>query len=149
MLDFIAKAADIRTLEGALSVSSLRHRVLSNNVANVDTPLFKRSEVLFETYLKDYLDYLEKEKKPAPPEGKLAMARTNSRHIVPRKEVLPAPFLGAIVRTVDENTMRTDGNNVDIDSEMADMAKNTIYYQAIAQRIGGYFTALRTVIENR
>ncbi|MDR2006590.1 MAG: flagellar basal body rod protein FlgB [Acidaminococcales bacterium] len=149
MLDFIAGTANIRTLESALRVSSLRQKVLSNNIANVDTPLFKRSEVLFETYLKDYLDYLEKEKKPEPAEKKLAMTATNSRHIVPRKEVLPEPFLGAVVRTVNENVMRTDGNNVDIDSEMADMAKNTIYYQAIAQRIGGYFTTMRTVIENR
>jgi flagellar basal-body rod protein FlgB len=149
LLDFIAGTANVRTLEGALRVSSLRHKVLSNNIANVDTPLFKRSEVLFETYLKDYLDYLEKEKKPEPADGKLSMTVTNSRHIVPRREVLPEPFLGAVVRTVDENVMRTDGNNVDIDSEMADMAKNTIYYQAIAQRIGGYFTAMRTAIENR
>lgn len=150
MLDFLTNSRNINTLENSLKVSSLRHRVISNNIANVDTPFFKRSEVLFETYLKDHLDNMEKGKVVAEQtDDKLGLKTTNSRHIAPIKLPEQPPFLGAVIRTVDDLTMRTDGNNVDIDVEMADMAKNTIYYQAVAQRLNGYFSSLRTVIESR
>ncbi len=149
MLDFLTGQQHFKVLESALKVSSLRHKVISNNIANIDTPNFKRSEVTFEDYLKDYLDYIE-QKEAVFDNSKLPLATTNRRHIVmPRPDYTGEPFLGATVRTVDELTMRKDGNNVDIDTEMADMAKNTIYYQAVAQRVGGYFTSLRSVIENR
>jgi len=39
--------ASFRRLEGALHAATLRHQVLSNNNANVDTPYFKRSDVAF------------------------------------------------------------------------------------------------------
>jgi flagellar basal-body rod protein FlgB len=150
LLDFLYEGGNMRTLETALKVSSLRHKAISNNIANIDTPLFKRSEVLFEDYLKNYLDHLGKKTEPDVSDNKLAVRLTNSRHIGPQdKPQDTSPFLGVVVRTVYENTMRTDGNNVEIDHEMADLAKNTIYYQAVAQRINGYFSSLRTVIENR
>ena len=151
MLDFLTNSQSISTLENSLKVASVRHRVISNNIANVNTPFFKRSEVLFETYLKDYLDSIEKSKLMQQDEkhNKLALKTTNSRHIAPVKLPEQQPFLGAVVRTVDDEIMRTDGNNVDIDLEMAEMSKNTIYYQAVAQRLNGYFSTLRTVIESR
>ena len=147
MLDFITNTPNIKTLESALKVSSLRHRVISNNIANVDTPFFKRSEVIFEDYLKEYLDAKDASKSGTT-DKKMDMALTNSRHISNKMPDTPM-FLGATVHTVDDLVMRTDGNNVDIDVEMASLTKNSIYYQAVAQRVNGYFSSLRTVIEGR
>ncbi len=151
MLDFISNSKNIKNLESALMVSNIKHKVTANNIANVDTPYFKRSEVAFEAYLKEYLDKMENPKKDIIGDSKLAMALTNSRHIsiYKNKTEEPGLFLGATIRTVDDQTMRTDQNNVDIDIEMAEMAKNTIYYQAVSQRINGYFSSLRSVIEGR
>lgn len=147
MLDFMTNTPNIRTLESALKVSSLRHKVISNNIANVDTPFFKRSEVIFEDYLKEYLDAKDSEKTSGK-NAKMDMVLTNSRHISNKTPDVPL-FLGATVNTVNDLTMRTDGNNVDIDVEMANLTKNSIYYQTVAQRINGYFSNLRTVIEGR
>lgn len=148
LLNFLTNSPNINVLENALKASSLRHRVISNNIANVNTPFFKRSEVHFETYLKEYLDAKEKGN-ASEQDNKLAMVMTNSRHLGQLPDERHEPFLGATVRTVDDLTMRTDGNNVDIDVEMAEMAKNTIYYQASVQRLKGYLSSLRTVIENK
>lgn len=147
MLDFLTGPQHFKVLESALNVSNVRHRVITNNVANVDTPNFRRSEVIFESYLKNYLDKAE-QKDIGKSKNKLSMSTTNTRHINDEKEE-DLPFVGAIVKKVNKQTMRTDGNNVDIDIEMADMAKNTIYYQAVAQRVNGYFASLKSVIESR
>ncbi len=148
MLDFLTNQQHFKVLENALNVSSLRHKVISNNIANIDTPNFKRSEVVFEEHLKNYLEHIEK-RGVISLDQNMPLALTNKRHIGMLGVEDGKPFLGATVRTVDEWTMRTDGNNVDIDEEMANMAKNTIYYQAVSQRINGYFSTLRSVIENR
>ena len=38
------------------------------------------------------------------------------------------------------------GNSVDIDKEMADLASNQIYYNALTERISGKFSSLQNVI---
>ena len=45
--------------------------------------------------------------------------------------------------------MRTDNNNVDIDVEMASMAKNQLYYNAMARNIGGYITKMKDVLTSK
>jgi len=147
LLDFLTGPQHFKVLEGALNVSNMRHRVITNNIANVDTPNFRRSEVIFESYLKNYLDKAE-QKNVNKGKNKLSMSTTNSRHITEERDE-DLPFVGAVVKKINKQTMRTDGNNVDIDIEMADMAKNTIYYQAVAQRVNGYFATLKSVIESR
>jgi flagellar basal-body rod protein FlgB len=39
-----------------------------------------------------------------------------------------------------------NGNSVDIDKEMADLAANQIYYNALTERINGKFSTLQNVI---
>lgn len=135
MLGRIMQSENMNTLQAALQAASLRHRVISDNIANVNTPGFKRSEVRFESLLAEKLK---------EPEGnQLALVRTNPKHLpLPMPD---APVVPTIER-IDSTTMRTDGNNVDIDTEMAGMAKNTIYYNAAAKRLGDYFTGLKSVI---
>ena len=76
------------------------------------------------------------------PEGKLDMVRTHDRHL-PMKEFSKA---WARIELDDTTTMRVDHNNVDIDAEMASMAKNQLYYNALATQLGGHVTNLKNVI---
>lgn len=130
MLKSITGSPHAIVLENALSAAALRHKVISNNIANVNTPGFKRSEVVFEDVLQEKLS-----------NTKLSMTRTASKHLAGRME-----GVGPLVNTVTENSFRSDGNNVDIDSEMANMAKNNIYYDAIAQQLSRYYSGLKSVI---
>ncbi len=133
MLDSLLKSTQVSVLEKALGAASLRHKVISNNIANVNTPKFKKSEVSFE-------DQLEL----AMSAGKPAIARTHTRH-------LPIKSTGITnveptIHTITTTSFRSDGSNVDIDSEMAGLAKNSIYYDAVAQQINKYFAGIKSAI---
>ncbi len=133
VLEAIISPRRVAVMEGALQAASVRQRVISNNVANVNTPGFKKSDVVFESLLRDQLG-----------DGKrLQMARTNEKHYPQASGAVPK----AQVQIQKDTSIRLDGNNVDIDAEMAGMAKNSIYYQAVAQDIGRYFTSLKNAIK--
>lgn len=117
----------------ALSASSLRHKVLSNNIANVNTPGFKRSDVVFEDKLAAAMGG----------NPRLSMTRTNEKHLPGRND---SADLSPTIFTDTTTSLRTDGSNVDIDAEMAGVAKNTLYYEAVAQQLSRYFTNLKSAI---
>jgi flagellar basal-body rod protein FlgB len=100
----------------ALDASALRQRVIANNVANANTPGFKRSYVAFEDYIKS------------------AVERRDLSGVAPR------------VLTDRRTTMRDDGNNVDIDHEMVLMAANAIHNQALTQQVTDRFALMRYVV---
>jgi flagellar basal-body rod protein FlgB len=117
-----------------LDAASLRNKVISDNLANVDTPGFKRSDVVFEEELRRALTKT----------GQVRGMTTNPKHIP-----IGSPSVSAVSPKVvlqNDTTMRNDGNNVDIDIEMASMAKNTITYSALAQLLNGEFTKLKSAI---
>jgi flagellar basal-body rod protein FlgB len=115
----------------------MRHEVIAHNIANVNTPQFKRSEVEFEKMLAKEL-YGDRDK-----EGKLQLVRTRDNHL----PIGHLPFRAQAKEVVDNTTiMRTDRKNVDIDIEMASLAKNQIYYNALMTEIGSYISRVKTSI---
>lgn len=125
----------ITLLENAISAASLRHKVITNNIANVNTPDFKRSEVEFEQVLSKALN---------PVAAKLPMKVTNEKHI--GASIMKPASIAPQVRMINNNSMRVDGNNVDIDIEMANMAKNSIYYDAAVQQLNRHFSSIKSAI---
>ncbi len=123
-------------LERGLDVESLRRKVIANNIANVDVPHFKRSEVNFESELKRaIMDRHEKE-------NKLPALMTSERHIpffVPRDLRAVSPR----VNLDYSSTYRNDGNNVDIEKEMVDAAKNQMRYNAFVTQLNHNFKMLK------
>ena len=123
----------INLLERSLDASSLRQKVLSNNIANIDTPNFKRSDVAFETVLRNTLEG-----------NTLSGRRTDERHIAigtsSSSEVLPEVY------TERNTTLRNDGNNVDIDSEMTSLATNQIQFNALVQQINHHLGLMKYAI---
>ena len=77
--------------------------------------------------------------------NKLKMVRTRDKHLPQAMSSKAA----ATVQLDDTTTMRVDGNNVDIDFEMADLAKNQIYYNAMAKKMGGYIQGIKSVISSK
>lgn len=123
----------------ALDASILRQNVITNNIANVDTPQFKRSEVRFEQYLKKELQSSK---------SSFVGNRTDPRHIPIGNSSSDQPISAQI--TVDQTTsMNNNNNNVDIDHEMSLMAKNQLYYNTLIQQMNHEFKITRTVIDGR
>lgn len=118
----------------ALDAAWARNAEIANNIANVDTPGYKRKDVVFEEYLKEAIEA-----------KRIRGYRTNARHI----PVGAGGIKDVKIRVIQDNStlsMRLDGNNVDIDSEAVLAAENSIYYNTIAQKLSGDFRKLRTVI---
>lgn len=123
-----------KVMEKSLDVALLRNDAISHNIANVDTPGYKRKTVSFEEQLRNAIS-----------ENSVRGARTDPRHIpVGSKNVDDLE-----IRVAEDKKpldMRLDGNNVDIESEMAQMAKNTIKYNVLSDRISGYFRKMKSII---
>ena len=136
MLEQLVNTPTIDIGSRALSAASLRHEVLSNNIANVNTPYFRRSHVRFEDLLKQELGLDD--------DPLMKVVRTHDRHF-------PIAFRGKARPVIEQDAttnMRLDGNNVDIDIEMAEVAKNQLYYSALANALGGHISKLKSVINS-
>lgn len=117
----------INVLQKAADASWLRNTILSNNLANVDTPNFKRQDVQFETYLI----------------GQMAGGDTMDSYV----DDMDLSTLSATIYTDNSNlSYRIDGNNVDIDTENAEYAKNQIKYRVMTDSISQEFSRLRTAM---
>lgn len=122
------------TLEKALDATWLRNEVISENIANADTPGYKSRTVKFEEYLSSAL------------EGKDIKGFTsNERHMsIGRKSMDKVE-----INVAKDNAMlstRLDGNNVDIENEMASLAKNSIQYSTLTQKLNGDLKKIKTAI---
>lgn len=122
----------ITSLQKGLDAGALRQRVIANNIANVNTPYFKKSTVAFESLLKKALG-----------QESVTMNTTHPRHF---GEVPPLAGLQPEVALNNTTSMRTDGNNVDIDEEMTNLAGNWIQYQATGRELSERFSLLSYVI---
>lgn len=114
-------------LEGAIKASSLRQQVLANNIANVDTPNFKRSDVQFEELLGQAME------SGGQGTGGFVGLRTDPRHIPigSSSAAVPTPQI-----VTDPSTqINNNKNNVDIDKEMSLSAENQLRYNLFAQQI--------------
>jgi flagellar basal-body rod protein FlgB len=113
-------------LQAAMSGLAARQRTIANNVANVDTPGFKASEVRFE-------DVLETATRRAKPGASLDQGA-----------------LDAAARAstpLDATSVRADGNNVDIDQQMELLGETNLNYSALTQVMSTRLGILRGVIK--
>ncbi|MDF2944518.1 MAG: hypothetical protein K0S01_3376 [Herbinix sp.] len=120
----------INVLDKAADASWKRNEVIANNIANVDTPGYKRKDVQFESYLTSALigdNSLDK---------RVANANLDS--------------LDASVYTDNASlSYRLDGNNVDIDTETANLAENQIRYYTLLDSMTQEFSRIKTVLTAR
>ncbi|SHH27594.1 flagellar basal-body rod protein FlgB [Caloranaerobacter azorensis DSM 13643] len=120
----------VNFLNFALNGTWLRHEAISNNIANANTPGYKRVRVEFENILKENLE-----------DKSVKLEVTNKLHIRSRHD----NFEPIVVKEINTST-RLDENNVDIDIEMAELAKNTIMYNALIRQTISEFGRIKSVI---
>jgi flagellar basal-body rod protein FlgB len=126
---------NVNVLQRGLDAAWTRNEVITNNIANVDTPNFKSSSVDFETAMKQALE---------ADENSFSAKTTRSEHYD-----FSSDSAENVTPTVVENTTtsyRSDGNNVDIDYENVQLAKNTLLYDTLIEQVSSEFTRVKTVI---
>ena len=120
-------ATNIKVLEDFIDYCSLRNKVISKNIANIGTQNYKREDVVFKDLLNENMSMLK---------------TTDPKHF-------------GSVNFKSENTIKVDNskdmvsgvNNVNIDEEMAELAKNTLQFKLASKKIGDYFKILQGVIK--
>ena|SRR5579885_3039668 len=129
----------LAVIQKSLDALSVRQEVIANNMANIDTPNFKRSVVSFQDKLKAALDV----NPPSP------LWRTNPMHFpIPQKVSLDnfKPDINTITETIGRN----DGNNVDLEMEQGLLAENNLLYNSLADVASRYITDLKhSITEGR
>ena len=123
---------NVNMLQKGLDASWLKNEVITNNIANVDTPGFKSSSVTF-----------EKAFEAAVNEGDFSTKKTREGHMDFSSQGIQA--------AVQKNTGTSeglDGNNVDIDYENAELAKNSILYNTLVEQVSSEFRKLSAAINN-
>ncbi len=119
----------INVLEKAADASWLRGNLITNNIANVSTPNYKRQDVNFESVLFSALS--------AAPDLDKAVNQLDVNSLSPQ-----------IYTDHSLSSYRLDGNNVDIDQEQANFAENQIKYNALVDAINEEFNRLNRVLTN-
>jgi len=125
----------ISILEKSLNLRSKRHHVLAANVANIDTPNYKAFDLVVE----------EEFKKSAPAPGKIKLVRTQTDHLPIKNR--PLDRITLTRADPPEFSLRADGNTVDLDKTMGDLAENTLLFKTATQIISNKFKALKEVIK--
>ena len=124
MYDKLFAQSDVVGL--ALNAYILRNEVINHNISNVDTPGFKKSAVDFEKAFKEAIEESART-------GRVDMSKT-----------------GPIVRLIYENySYRLDGNNVDIEIEMADLYKNSVKYDVLSNSVINNYRKINLVMTGR
>lgn len=99
-------------MQRAMSAATLRQKLLASNVANADTPGYKR----FDLALRQAI------------------------------EATPDRTLDQSVYRETGTSLRADGNNVDIEQEMASVAENSLYFESLSSSLGKQMATLRYLI---
>ena len=123
----------INLLSKGLDGSFIRQRALANNVANAQTPNYKRQDV-------DFISVLRRKQG----ENKSLPLKATSKSHLKGSEFRQDHFFSFVLQK--NTSYRNDKNNVDIEVEMAEVAKNALYYNTLSRQIDEQFSILRNVI---
>lgn len=115
-----------KILEKAIEGAASRHSAILNNIANVNTPGYKRVDVDFKTSLSNAIKRTSHAKKDT------VMRAIDSVQPEPVKD--------------HSMTLRIDGNNVDVDREMTALSENTLEHNAYVTLLNHRFRIIKSVI---
>ncbi|MDD3008736.1 MAG: flagellar basal body rod protein FlgB [Arcobacter sp.] len=123
------------TLFQQLNFRGERQKVISSNIANINTPNYKTQDLVFEDELKN-----------SSFNNTLQLKQTDSKHIssISSLSNFSNPKLVQVQGLEEQN----DGNNVNLDSQMSEQSKNKIIFDAIQSSIKRDSKLFRSVIES-
>ena len=121
----------INALDNTADVSWQRQTLILNNMANDDTPGYKRQDIEFESVLrKELLDVHE----------------TSLERAVNKLDDDGHKVEGIEYTDYGHYSYRLDGNNVDMDTENVELASETLRYQALMTSTTNEFNRFKSVI---
>ncbi len=132
--DPIFSARSLEVLKLGLDAFALRGRVIARNIANIATPGYRAGAVSFEEDLRRALAAGEPPPGPEPRPGHIPVGGPPLDEVEPR-----------IVETGDA-ALPGDPNNVVVEREMADLARNQLLFEAASKMVAGHYKTLKAAI---
>jgi flagellar basal-body rod protein FlgB len=126
-----------RMNESVLDILVQNNKIIANNIANVDTPNYKAKKLVFQEELQRQL---EKDSNQH-----LALKKTHAKHLPTERETSTVPFR---ILEMKESAMNNNKNSVDIDLEMASLAKNQMAYNLLVDRVSSYYTTRKKILSD-
>jgi flagellar basal-body rod protein FlgB len=140
MLDKLTQTLDFNAT--ALLLRSERTRVLAGNIANADTPNFKARDFDFRSALEQATGKIASTGAARAP----GLARTQQGHI-PAADGADSTHPSLLYRTPTQTAL--DANSVDLDTERAAFADNSVRYEASLRFINNQIRTLMTAINGQ
>ncbi len=145
---------DVEFIRQALDGLAQRQAAIATNIANAETPGYQRATVNFEALLRQQLSRQEAAGRSVTRSlegGRVALQRTDARHLPVKLRGGGGGFADMTAgraRDVIGGGSRNDGNTVDLDQEMTDLALTQVRYAGLAAALSARMRTLRAVIEN-
>ncbi|MBN2008062.1 flagellar basal body rod protein FlgB [candidate division KSB1 bacterium] len=127
MIDHILKKTTFSILSRRLNQDTLRHKVISHNIANVNTRGYQAKDVVFDDVLQRTARQLE-----------MSVSKPNHMKTTPLSE-------GQVIDTPDQE-LKNGINNVDVDEQMIALAKNQLDFDFSATHLKRLFASLKLSI---
>lgn len=121
----------VDVLNKAADASYYRNEILSNNVANVDTPGYKRKDLEFEKHLSRALESA----------GGAKSTLTQKVHNVDLSDAKMVAYIDNA-----DLSYRIDDNNVDIATEEVELASNQLVYNGLVDSMTHEFSRIKSVL---
>lgn len=128
---------DTTFLEKALNASALRGQVISNNIANVNNSDYQAKSVVFDSHLQEAMEAEASDGKDGQWQFKSSLP--------PEMQIADA---GGWTKANLRPTVEDVGGSIDVNTEMASLAKNQILYNAYSSKVSGIYGSLKWIIEN-
>ncbi|WP_377887333.1 flagellar basal body rod protein FlgB [Alkalihalobacillus sp. R86527] len=122
----------INPLHNALNASMTQQRTITSNISNVDTPNYKRKTVSFQDNLQEAVNQRFQSYKSNPNHVSFSTEQNSSANVK--------------VKTERNTLSKSNKNNVDMDVEMAELAKNQLWYNSMIEKTNSQFRDLQTAI---
>lgn len=127
-------------VQAAMVARELRQKIISSNIANIDTPFYKARDINFEAELRAKADEIYNKDNSKV----LKLAKTDEKHV----DMVSFPQTGiSKVFLRDGHMARNDGNTVDLDVETTELSKNYTMLNAIDSAYRREGTIFKSVIE--
>ncbi|HJP83134.1 MAG TPA: flagellar basal body rod protein FlgB [Fimbriimonadaceae bacterium] len=113
-------APQLNNYSQALDRASQRHGLLTGNLANANTPGYKRKDCGFDIVL----------------DAESNQAEVRMQEMRERRQQMAS----------DRTSIRVDGSNVDLEKEVMSIAETELRYQTLTDLTARYFSGLKNVI---
>ncbi len=126
----------LNVLEKSMDINWFRQQLISNNIANVDTPNYKRQDVDFQKSLQNALSNTQVDAGASAEPGEADGMQSG----------LPGAGEQPVIVEQDNTSGSANGNNVDLENELAQQAMNLLQYNAMARLESDQLSMLKTAI---